>query len=232
MDDVKDFDKDCQVHPDRPLPRGLLKVSEVENAVRFFLAALFAFGGVLAFQFGLRQGATFTFQVIYLYLMYIEFGAGEWLEERPFLYAITHQVAIYPGAVHLLGMIKPEILAEPRGWFLGSLALSGFFTFEVCRKLDPFVDPKKGTYLIVYGPLRTFLITAGAVAIGYVSAPRLGVASFLHPVQIAQITSLGVLLLLPKDLQKKLYKLVEALSIFYLLFHLWSLPIVHWWAGK
>eukprot|EP01137_Pigoraptor_chileana_P011133 Opistho-2@61540 len=43
MDDVKDFDKDCEVHPDRPLPRGLLKVSEVTNAVRYLLASLFAF---------------------------------------------------------------------------------------------------------------------------------------------------------------------------------------------
>ena len=32
-------------------------------------------------------------QVFYTFLMYIEFGIGEWLEQRPFLYAITHQVS-------------------------------------------------------------------------------------------------------------------------------------------
>eukprot|EP01137_Pigoraptor_chileana_P011132 Opistho-2@61541 len=164
--------------------------------------------------------------------MYIEFGCGEWLEERPLFYAVTHQVAIYPGAVHLLGMISPAVLEEPRSYFLGSLALSGFFTFEVCRKLDPFVSPKKGTYLIVYGSLKTFLITLVTVAIGYVSASQLGVAEFLHPIQYGLIGSLALLLLLPKGTQKKVYKIVEALSIFYLLCHLWGLWLTKWWAGK
>ena len=35
-----------------------------------------------------------TLQVFYTFLMYIEFGIGEWLEQRPFLYAIAHQVSL------------------------------------------------------------------------------------------------------------------------------------------
>lgn len=33
-------------------------------------------------------------QVVYAFLMYVEFGIGEWLEERPLLYACTHQVSV------------------------------------------------------------------------------------------------------------------------------------------
>ena len=31
-------------------------------------------------------------QVLYCFLMYVEFGIGEWLEKRVLLYALTHQV--------------------------------------------------------------------------------------------------------------------------------------------
>ena len=31
-------------------------------------------------------------QVAYTFLMYVEFGIGDWLEPRPFLYGVVHQV--------------------------------------------------------------------------------------------------------------------------------------------
>lgn len=34
----------------------------------------------------------FSLQVFYTFLMYIEFGVGEWLEEWVFLYGASHQV--------------------------------------------------------------------------------------------------------------------------------------------
>lgn len=100
--------------------------------------------------------------------MYIEFGIGEWLEERPFLYAITHQVSLFlfvlalsPTDIcqlltcmcclgHLFSLqlsifIMAMFIGELGGaswnsWaalLMGGIALSGFFTYEVCRKLDP-----------------------------------------------------------------------------------------------
>lgn len=76
---------------------------------------------------------------------------------------------------------------------LGSVALSGFFTYEVCRKLDPthlkvsiywsnynqfpylyaFLQIK-GTYLVIYGRWRTFAITLVLVIIGAYSSYILG----------------------------------------------------------
>ena len=41
-----------------------------------------------------RTAALFliTSQVAYTFLMYVEFGIGDWLEPRPFLYGLVHQV--------------------------------------------------------------------------------------------------------------------------------------------
>lgn len=84
--------------------------------------------------------------------MYLEFGIGEILEPRPLVYAITHQVSILTPPCFLwkkslqvllyfltmfgitLGGLKWN---DPLVFQLGSVALSGFFTYEVCRKLDP-----------------------------------------------------------------------------------------------
>ena len=101
----------------RPLPRGLLRFEEVKTAVNLTQLGLIVYGVLLAVRFSWSVGLLFILQVqctshsllmrsllifvvehlilqiFYTYLMYIEFGIGEWLEQRPFLYAITHQVS-------------------------------------------------------------------------------------------------------------------------------------------
>ena len=168
--------------------------------------------------------------------MYIEFGIGEWLEQRPFLYAITHQVSnnfIYGDRSYNLSCIILLILhlqlsifvmamfigelggaswRSPAAFLMGSIALSGFFTYEVCRKLDP-THPKvnhrimhvnnwswfnidlslslsllpflqiKGTYLIVCGKWSTFFFTFGTVSIGVVSSLAAGLHWMLWPLE-------------------------------------------------
>ena len=37
--------------------------------------------------------------MVFAVLMYVEFGIGEWLEERPLLYAVTHQVRGWVGGL-------------------------------------------------------------------------------------------------------------------------------------
>ena len=99
-------------------------------------------------------------QVFYTFLMYIEFGIGDWLEQRPFLYAITHQVCSLDNSfmvtvlvlmrhnyyylqlsIFVMAMFIGELGGaswnSPAAFLMGSIALSGFFTYEVCRKLDP-----------------------------------------------------------------------------------------------
>ena len=94
---------------------------------------------------------------------------------------------------------------SPAAFLMGSIALSGFFTYEVCRKLDP-THPKvnchsflaalnvlslslpfflqiKGTYLIVCGKWPTFFFTVGTVSIGVVSSLAAGLHWMLWPLE-------------------------------------------------
>lgn len=68
--------------------------------------------------------------------MYVEFGIGEILEPSPLIYAITHQVLVYFITIFVVTLGGLE-WNDPMVLKLGSVALSGFFTYEVCRKLDP-----------------------------------------------------------------------------------------------
>lgn len=220
MDDVKDYDKDCIVHKDRPLPRGLLKKSELENFIRFLILLLFGFAAGLGHLFSFYVGATFAFQTFYLVLMYIEFGVGHWLEPYVFLYAITHQISIYFGAFHIVTFIDPNLMFTPKTLLLGTVALSGFFTFEVCRKLDPTLPIEKGTYLIVYGRLKTYLFTLLTMSLGVYASYELGIAYLLWPLHAVLLVSLTLLFTVPQ--KKSKHKIVEAFSILFVLIHIWS----------
>ena len=86
--------------------------------------------------------------------MYIEFGCGEKLEETPIIYGLVHQVkryslmllllllllflqlSIYFGA-YFICFLGGASWSSKHPLLLGSIAFSGFFTYEICRKLDP-----------------------------------------------------------------------------------------------
>ena len=94
--------------------------------------------------------------------MYVEFGVGEWFADWVFLYAFSHQVqsalslfthtqkhycylyvlillakvSIYFGSWFICALAGTKWYGIV-SFLLGSIAFSGFFTYEVCRKLDP-----------------------------------------------------------------------------------------------
>ena len=63
MDDVKDYDKDVIVHPDRPLPRGLIAYDEVALVVKITLAILIGYSVLMAVRYGPQVGGFFAFVV-------------------------------------------------------------------------------------------------------------------------------------------------------------------------
>ncbi|KJE89029.1 hypothetical protein CAOG_00588 [Capsaspora owczarzaki ATCC 30864] len=227
MDDVKDYDKDVKVHPDRPLPRGLILYDELVNAIRLEIALLCVYAVVLWFVFSPLAGATFGLQIVYLVLMYIEFGIGHWLDPRVFLYALTHQASIYVGALHISAITNPDLIWDPRTYWLGTVALSGAFTYEVCRKLDPTLDPLKGTYRVVLGKWPTYAIVLFTVSLGVVSSHVMGLSYMLWPIQALLLVALTLHFVLPQ--RKSKHKLVEIISIFYVLLHIWSQYIHRKW---
>ena len=67
MDERKDFEKDRLAHPERPLPRGLLSLSEVDRMLGALLGVMIAFG-VLIYFFG---GPNVS--ILYLFITFYRF---------------------------------------------------------------------------------------------------------------------------------------------------------------
>ncbi|XP_065183278.1 uncharacterized protein LOC135814138 isoform X2 [Sycon ciliatum] len=227
MDDVKDYDTDVEVHPDRPLPRGLLTVDEVVHAIKIATVSLFGLALVYGILYGFTAGAVFASLMVYVVLMYFEFGIGTWLDERPLLYGLSHQFAIVIAAAFACALAGDEDALWKRSTYcLGAVGLSGFFAYEVCRKLDPTLPKKKGTYLVIYGRWKVFAIVTGTVALGVLGGNLLSLQRLLFPLQATLLVSLFTLFAAFPESKK--FKLVEGLAIVYFLVHVWSGALFHW----
>lgn len=132
FDEVKDYGKDVVVHPERPLPRGLIGPGEVKK-----VAALCICGEcVLAFLLGLPVLIAVCCVVAYSLLMYREFFVGTWLRPRLVLYALTHTVISCGMALVVFSAVTGRYLWEaPRDFALFLVAnILIFNIFEFGRK--------------------------------------------------------------------------------------------------
>jgi 4-hydroxybenzoate polyprenyltransferase len=222
MDDVKDYKLDLVVHPERPLPRGLIDYNEVIDVINIVTAGLSVYTAFVAWRYTIMVGVAYSIQLIYTHLMYHEFWLGKWFEDKVFLYALTHQISIYFGAWFLC-LLSGASWCNPIVLLLGSVAFSGFFTYEICRKLDPTLPLIKGTYLVVYGKWMTLLMVSFTIAVGAITSYYLNMNWLLWPMEALMITSLIILFVVQSLVpDTKAHKLVEALSVMYLLVHMWS----------
>ena len=224
MDEFKDYDKDCVAHPTRPLPRGLFSLAEFGRFIWIFNL----FMGVIAlsagFVLGIRAGVWLAAGALYLHLMFKEFYLKEWLSNRPMLYAITHQVIIFPMVAFVFECFAPGATGSKEFWGLGILLLSAFFGFEVGRKLNPDAHPVLNTYLKRYGRERTAALILVLLAIGVKAAESLGAGSSLRLVFVLVAASLSLLWGAPGR-----FKWIEGLVTLFLLLAIWAVPISRVW---
>ncbi|MCM2321762.1 MAG: hypothetical protein NDJ90_00700 [Oligoflexia bacterium] len=220
MDEVKDFRKDVVAHPDRPLPRGVLQPAQVARVAHIGVLVMMLYGFALGASAGLPAAWIYLLITAYLWLMYREFFLGEWLSRRPLLYALTHQVIVLPlcalgalssGAAVAVGALPAPVVAY-------ALAVLGaFFSYEVCRKLDPAAHPVLETYLSVYGKRGIVLIVAVATLVAALGARGFGMHAWLWPLEALVVLSLGILFVKPER-----FKLAEGLATLSLVIHIWA----------
>jgi 4-hydroxybenzoate polyprenyltransferase len=158
MDEYKDYAKDCMAHPERPLPRGLISKSEMKRLISLLLV------GMVLFSF--MGGIPYLVTTLYLFLMFHEFKIKR-LAEWPILYAISHQLIIFPLAWFLTGELSLHTFQ------VGLTLFGGFFSYEICRKLSPKAHPLLKTYPQIYGPMRTSLFAALAAVLIVIGTPLL-----------------------------------------------------------
>ncbi|NDD92195.1 hypothetical protein EBZ37_08930 [bacterium] len=220
MDEYKDFSKDQIAHPTRPLPRGLLSHSQVRLAIFLGLVVMTFFSASISALGYSSAAKIYLVCTIYLALMFKEFFLSSFIGERPFLYGVTHQVVLIPLMAFPVSVFSPEMVLSEKTLFLGITALGGFFTYELCRKLDPGAHPILKTYPQVYGIPGTLLRILVVGSIGILGATLLGVSRVCGPIMCLTIGSAILWSQRPR-----FYKAAEIVSTIGLLVFLGCIPI-------
>ncbi len=221
MDEYKDFEKDRIAHPKRPLPRGLFTLSEFSRIIWISLALMVLMAALCAVTLSITSGVFYFSVTLYLFLMFKEFFIGESLNRYPLFYAITHQVVILGLALFALEGFSPEL--REKGLKLGVFFLGTFFTYEVCRKLDPSAHPVLKTYLSIYGRLGSALIVVVTGLLSLWASYELRFFLFIAPGVLLTWLSLSLLWFSPKR-----HKWIEGMATLSLLLHIWAAQLVKW----
>ena len=221
MDEIKDFEKDKVAHPDRPLPRGSMTVKGIKRLI-LSNGILLCGIAVLVSLYSLLSGAAFAITIIWLILMYKEFFFGEKLQQFPLVYAITHQVVIFPVIVFAVSLFGEALGLTTSMLAYGSIMFGGFFSFEVGRKLDPEAPAILKTYLGEYGKGKTSVLIAVLLLF------PLGGALLLDMFLWVLIPTIIILLVLPLILKApQKYESVEGVIALNLIYNSWFLFIAY-----
>lgn len=223
MDEYKDFEKDVLAHPGRPLPRGLIALPEFNKGIGIGVGLMIAFNGLL-FLNGMKcAGSLYALVVVHLWLMYKEFYLGEWLNNHPILYAVTHQLILVTLCLFCLSTYRvDETYHFSRlDWIYSLSVLFAFFSYEVCRKLDPEAHPVLKTYRYVYG-LMGVLRIVGTLVLLHLLSIRLLFGQ--NPKQFIFFATpvLLILSIMALSQDKLKFKMVELVSTLNLLVFLYS----------
>ncbi|MDX1680233.1 MAG: UbiA family prenyltransferase [Akkermansiaceae bacterium] len=156
-DEFKDHKEDSRWRPYRPVPRGLVKLSELR--ILFILAAFIQLGVSLLLDPLLIIVLAIAWT--YLALMSVEFFCRDWLKGKPVIYLISH-MGIMPlvdwfgtacewlprASENTSGLGSPEGL----GWFLTASFCNGV-VIELGRKLRQPKAEEEGveTYSALWG---------------------------------------------------------------------------------
>jgi hypothetical protein len=229
MDELKDFKKDQIANPTRPLPRGLLSSTEVARMIGRIQILMFVSSMTLVLAGFVSAGIAYALTTFWLFLMFKEFFVSQWLTKRPLLYAISHQVIsilLVAFAVFLFTPFESQAGEQiSRTFNFGCAVMSGFFIYEVCRKLNPSANPILGTYFVSFGFLRTgILVTVVAAVLAFVTS-KLETGLGISASVLVFALVLGYWTVMNSGLAAKRYKLLEALASLILLHQLWSVTL-------
>ena len=219
MDEFKDYDIDLIAHPERPLPRGLLGVRQVKKIIIRWEVIMLALSPPIGLIFNWQAAGIYLLMIGHLWLMYKEFYVSEWIEKHTLVYALSHQLVLIWVCSFCVVIVNHSGLSNAETWWYGTLILGSFFTYEVCRKLDPSAHEMLRTYRKLFGLAQTGLLVVFTSLIACFSAWKLGLA---FPLWIASMLVIGTYCFFAK--QK--FKIVELVATLSLVLHLWTLPLL------
>ena len=132
FDEIKDYEVDLLINPNRPLARGLLQIYQVQK----MLLCLTIFELVLSACLGLYAWCAHAVAFSYSMLMYREFFIGRWLRPHLTTYGITHTlVAAVLGLSTFAAGAGARIVELPSRYLLfPAINWFMFNLFEFARK--------------------------------------------------------------------------------------------------
>lgn len=182
-DEFKDFEEDSRWRPYRPVPRGLIKLSDL----RYVWVGCIVIQLLLALWLAPRLIVLLLITWTYLAFMSKEFFVRAWLKRHPVTYMVTH-MAIMP-LVDLYATATDWIPAgwsrPPHGllWFL-LVSLFNGMVVEIGRKIRSPQDEEQGveTYSWLWGRKNAVLVWLGMMTItaGFAMGAAVGI-SFWRP---------------------------------------------------
>ncbi len=177
-DEFKDKEEDARWRPYRPVPRGLVRLSELR--LIFIACAIIQLSLVLILE--PRLVLILLIAWIYLALMSVEFFCRDWLKNRPVIYLLSHM-----GIMPLVDLFATSCEWLPRGftvpsgiyWFLAASFTNGI-VIELGRKLRQPQDEEPGveTYSYLWG--KTGAASAWLIALASTLALAAVAASQIH----------------------------------------------------
>ncbi|MBX3074001.1 UbiA family prenyltransferase [Candidatus Obscuribacterales bacterium] len=142
-DEHKDYEYDSEHHPERPVPRGLVSLSELRilgiGAGVLQLLAVSSLSAKLLLPLLLAW--------IYMLLMTKEFFIGEWLRRHPIIYMVTHMCILFFTDLFITSCHFMVSNIEPPLTLLYFLATSFSLgtVIELGRKIRSPLDETTGT---------------------------------------------------------------------------------------
>jgi len=165
-DEHKDFEEDSKYRPYRPVPRGLVKLTELRNIGIVLMIIEVIFAAVL--HYTLLPLLLIAWW--YLLMMRKEFFCGKWLRQHHVTYMLSHMLIMpildfYATACDFAPKNKWN-LAPLVLWFISSSFLDGI-VIEVGRKMRAPEDEEEGveTYSFLWGRKVCAIVWCGCMTL-------------------------------------------------------------------
>lgn len=166
-DDLKDYNFDLDIHPERPLPRGTVKKNDLYKAIIFCLIA-----EILIFSFfELKSFFITIIAVIYSLLMYKEFFVSKLLRKHLVWYALTHTIIVSFISLIIFSTLTAKYFWElPVSVYIFSFGSWFMFNiFEFSRKIFATTEEKRGidSYSKIFGRYGAVLLVIIMASLSY-----------------------------------------------------------------
>lgn len=206
-DELKDYQNDLAIYPNRPLIRGLLTHKDLYKGIYIAIAL-----EIISFSsFGFRGLLAIGAPIIYSLLMFKEFFIRKWIRSHLTIYALTHTLVSALFSLTLLSSLKSTFIwnLDTNSYLFALLSWCLFNIFEFGRKtfISEEERPKVESYSKIYGRFGAILLVISMAIISAQILNRLGQV-FVNPFILVSALSLVALsyVLLNKQPLGKIYR--------------------------